>query len=285
MSAELPQCRCHGEGFLITGVASQSTHLGTRFWERMPPVENNPASLPPQHEVRPANVTPIQPDSRNSFRDLTTLTNIVRVLIVLSIIGSGVAIYFSYLEVNFLDSVRSGLYESQEQMKADGRASDIRQGIIGITQFALLLSSGILFLVWTYRANRNAHCLSGTQMQFSPGWAVGWYFIPVLNVWKPYQALREIWQVSEGAAASSHESKSWFVLVYWVLRLATLAVDRISFKLSMRATTVDELRASSIADMASSLADILFAVAALTLIGAIFGMQMARRPADPYHVR
>ena len=31
---------------------------------------------------------------------------------------------------------------------------------------------------------------------FTPGWSVGWFFVPIMNPWKPFQAMREIWQAS-----------------------------------------------------------------------------------------
>jgi hypothetical protein len=52
-------------------------------------------------------------------------------------------------------------------------------------------------------------------MEFTPGWAVGWFFVPIANLFKPYEAVREIYQASdpglgedeEGAVLSWHWSK------------------------------------------------------------------------------
>jgi hypothetical protein len=33
-------------------------------------------------------------------------------------------------------------------------------------------------------------------MEFTPGWAVGWFFVPFANLFKPYQAVREIYLAS-----------------------------------------------------------------------------------------
>jgi hypothetical protein len=72
----------------------------------------------------------------------------------------------------------------------------------GAALFCLLLipflAIPVLVLRWIYLASANAHALVGDGMRFKPGWAVGWYFIPVANLWKPYQAMKEIWQVSSG---------------------------------------------------------------------------------------
>lgn len=75
-------------------------------------------------------------------------------------------------------------------------ASDSRQALLGVLYVVIFLVTGILFLLWTYLANRNARSLGATGMKFTPGWAIGWYFIPILNLWKPYQALRETFKAS-----------------------------------------------------------------------------------------
>ncbi len=53
----------------------------------------------------------------------------------------------------------------------------------------------ILTAMWLHQANANLHA-AGIEMVFSPSWAWGWYFIPVANLFKPYQAMREIWNES-----------------------------------------------------------------------------------------
>ena len=34
------------------------------------------------------------------------------------------------------------------------------------------------------------------SQRFSPGWAVGWWFIPFMNCFRPYQVMNEIWKSS-----------------------------------------------------------------------------------------
>lgn len=49
----------------------------------------------------------------------------------------------------------------------------------------------IVLLVWVFRAATAASRL-GIPAKRSPGWAVGSWFIPVLNLWWPYQSLRDM---------------------------------------------------------------------------------------------
>ncbi|NJR78213.1 DUF4328 domain-containing protein [Sphingomonas corticis] len=49
---------------------------------------------------------------------------------------------------------------------------------------------GILVFRWIYVAGRNAHAFSAA-MTMPPDWNVGWFFVAVGNLWKPFQGVRE----------------------------------------------------------------------------------------------
>ena len=71
------------------------------------------------------------------------------------------------------------------------RGSDTFAMVVGSLQFLAALTVIVTFLVWLHRASRNLHLLSGRQMRFTPGWAVGWWFIPFANLVMPYKVVRE----------------------------------------------------------------------------------------------
>lgn len=52
------------------------------------------------------------------------------------------------------------------------------------------VAAEVLFLIWQYRAATTARRL-GYPARRSPGLGVGSYFIPVVQLWFPYQALRD----------------------------------------------------------------------------------------------
>ena len=55
----------------------------------------------------------------------------------------------------------------------------------------------VLFLMWVYRSYRNLSPLKARNLEFSPGWAVGWWFVPLANFVKPFQIIRELWNESD----------------------------------------------------------------------------------------
>lgn len=65
---------------------------------------------------------------------------------------------------------------------------------VGIVVLGVLLSmvAGVVYLIWLYRAYQNLPALGVGKLEASPGWAVGYYFIPFLNLVRPYQTMVEI---------------------------------------------------------------------------------------------
>ena len=100
----------------------------------------------------------------------------------------------------------------------------------------VLLLTHIVFLCWVHAANRNAHALGARGMQFTPGWSVGWFFIPVLNLVRPYQVVKEICQASD----PDKDRDNWlsspvpgFFLVWWILWLLGNSLGNMAFRLQL----------------------------------------------------
>lgn len=72
-----------------------------------------------------------------------------------------------------------------------------------LAQLSTFFITAVFFLLWTYRSYRNLSALSGRDLRFSPGWAVGWYFVPIMNLFRPYQVMKEIWEGSDPEADPS----------------------------------------------------------------------------------
>jgi hypothetical protein len=71
-----------------------------------------------------------------------------------------------------------------------------------------------LFLVWFHRAATSTRTLGRTGLSISPGWCVGWFFVPLANFYMPYKAMSEL-----AAALDPRDTGKapGIVLVWWVL--------------------------------------------------------------------
>ncbi|HEU0133846.1 MAG TPA: DUF4328 domain-containing protein [Allosphingosinicella sp.] len=83
-----------------------------------------------------------------------------------------------------------------------------------------LIACFILVGRWIYLTNANAHLLSD-GMTISPGWSVGWFFVPFANLVKPYEGVKETWRESHQSGGLHEEAESQLLPWWWGLWLLT----------------------------------------------------------------
>jgi hypothetical protein len=72
--------------------------------------------------------------------------------------------------------------------------------LIGLNSFleiVILVLTAVFFLMWLYRTYQNLPALKARNLGYTPGWAVGYWFIPIINLFRPFQVVREIWNESD----------------------------------------------------------------------------------------
>ena len=88
------------------------------------------------------------------------------------------------------------------------------------------IATVVLFLMWMHRVSRNLQPLGAHGQRFSPGWAVGWWFIPIFFLFRPFQVMAEIWKGSGGTLSDTWREESVPALLpwWWALWVATYAI-------------------------------------------------------------
>ncbi|MCB2088543.1 MAG: DUF4328 domain-containing protein [Sphingomonadaceae bacterium] len=76
----------------------------------------------------------------------------------------------------------------------------------------------ILYLMWLYRAVANLYDLRLDGLKYTPGWTVGSYFIPLVNMVMPFLTMRQLYNRSHGeipelADSSVDQASSWWACV------------------------------------------------------------------------
>lgn len=111
-------------------------------------------------------------------------------------------------------------------------------GLVAIFNLLLFIGTIVFLLIWEYRQFSNLTALKAHHQELSPGWAVGWWFIPFANLVKPYQAMSELWNESdpdfdaELGFLSSHSSAPRIINWWWALFIISNIAIQISSKLS-----------------------------------------------------
>jgi hypothetical protein len=97
----------------------------------------------------------------------------------------------------------------------EGDASSMFAFVAYVVYLIAFLGTAIVVGMWIYRAHANLHDAGIPALEFTPGWAVGWYFVPFANLVRPFQAMRELWSNSLDSAQAvnggvqSHVGRWW----------------------------------------------------------------------------
>ena len=131
---------------------------------------------------------------QGTFKSLTNLFKWLRVFFLIYIAGEIlIAIGAALMLSGGSSSFGPGLEIS---------TGDMVYGIGGLILLLGLIVSIILFCIFSYRAVKNIKNFDRERIDTTPGWAVGWYFIPFANLFKPYGVMTDMW------IASVHQEKS-----------------------------------------------------------------------------
>lgn len=194
------------------------------------------------------------------YKDLGFLKSVLCTLLFIGLVLTAFAVVSGVWEYQLLKTIQSGGEFTDAQIEQN----DSRQGLIGIVQLLLLVITGIVFLRWVYCVSRNAHSINSENLEITPGWAVGYYFIPILNLWKPYSAIKEAY----GTFTDDEESTGGTAIIgaWWFFWIVSNILGRVSFRLAMRAESIDELLQSASFMIASDSFDVLLNLVALMLV-------------------
>ncbi len=80
----------------------------------------------------------------------------------------------------------------------------------------LHLTVSVLFLLWFYRAMRNAGSLGARSLDLNPGVVILSFFLPLINLIIPYVAMRKLWRASYAPRQWTTEPVSPVVTVMWL---------------------------------------------------------------------
>lgn len=149
-----------------------------------------------------------------------------------------------------------------------------------ISFLAAYILAGIVFLVWVHRANKNLHAIGITDMQFSPGWAVGWWFVPFMNLVRGHTIVKELWQGSHSPGTSVGPDSPFPKMIdyWWGAWLLSGILSRISARIvSNDNPTLDQFRYSAYLAITASIFGLAAGWIAIKLVGAISDAQAVKR--------
>jgi hypothetical protein len=193
--------------------------------------------------------------TRGTFRWLT-------ILVLASAAVAWIAVGFDIAEIRMFGRLAQGLVSS-----TDRAAHSFVRGWVLTSQAVMLALTSIAFSSWLYRCRANVRAFGTRHLRYSRNWTIVGFLIPVLNLFRPYQVTREIWQASDPATTDPFEWKNNPVptsIKLWWGTFVIFVVCKLLSAWMMNSSAFDPTRLQ-IAQIVELLADLMAAIS-VTLV-------------------
>lgn len=164
---------------------------------------------------------------------------------------------------------------------------------LGLTTSSILytvvfIASAVTFIMWFRRAYYNLHQLKG-NMLYGEGWAAGGWFIPVLNLYMPYQIMKDLYTgtnklLSQNLSTCTLQLSTSYLGWWWFLWLFCGFVRQLSVRSYLQG---DSFGIGLPADVISTLLLIPLAMVTVIIIkdyAAIESALVDIKENDPYNI-
>lgn len=211
---------------------------------------------------------------RREFVDRGLLTTVLKIFIALCLIINAIQTVSEYFEMQFLQNVKDRVFKTEAEAVALGEANDARQFLIGITSIVLIITNFIFLLRWIYTAQVNVRAMGAKKLTISPGWAVGYFFVPFLNLVRPFSAMVELWKSSANPGNWKNESTSPVIGFWWFFWLGSGVAGQISLRMTIAAKDdIDKLILSDIFGIISGILNCFQYLCLFVIVSSIYRFQ------------
>ena len=111
---------------------------------------------------------------------------------------------------------------------------------IAITISAILtvivqIVAAVALCKFMYRANANLRSSGVQGLEFTPGWCAGYWFVPILNLFKPFGAMKELYKASSDPLGRWGETEVPTTLgIWWAAWVIGSVVSRVEANVAMQ---------------------------------------------------
>jgi len=211
------------------------------------------------------------------YKRITDLANCVQAIFFISALVAVISIVSGAMQAQLLNEGLNGKYITL----SEAIANDDREALIGWIQTGAILIGVVIFLIWVHRANKNLHAFKNPVLRFSPGWAVGWFFVPIMSLFRPYQVLNEISKASNpdidpNLNRVNSLPASAIVGFWWAFYLVSNFIGNFVFRTALGSDTASELLTATYANIVSN---------TINIIGFIITIAMVRKISQSQNLR
>jgi hypothetical protein len=221
------------------------------------------------HEIK---VTP--PERPYAYRSISSLTYATIALVGLNALVELIQFAALLGQWRLLGQIRDHAFASQDAMDAAAHASD---GFVAVTALLTLVTLVLAYIVagfWIYNAACNVRALGARGLQITPGWAVGWYAVPVASLFRPFQAMAEIYRGSVAPVGWAQVKTPLLLRLWWAAWLLA-GIGGYALALAARSMSeIPDLILLTELQLADAVVDITAAALFMTVVWTVFRAQV-----------
>ncbi|SEN36678.1 DUF4328 domain-containing protein [Lihuaxuella thermophila] len=191
---------------------------------------------------------------------------ILQILLIVNIVFTCISMIGEWIAIGVYSDSANAIPTDEETLMAEGLT-----GITGILFIPVYLATIVVFCIWIHRIYKNLPLLGAKNLRMTPGWAVGWYFVPFANLVKPYQGMKDAWNAcsldaDQGDLSWGERSAPGLIKWWWGFWLFSNSVSKLVVRIYNKAETTDELISAAKLSIFSGLIDLKLTVLALILV-------------------
>jgi hypothetical protein len=199
---------------------------------------------------------------------LVRTTRLVIATLVLCAAAAVVTMILDRHEIAMWQAVESGEFDYDEI-----EAFEDRQLRVWLSVMAIYLFAAVAFLVWIHRVNRAVRQYTQADLSYTPGWSVGWFLVPIANLFMPYKVVKELWIATEpdrpAGLFSTAGAVSPVVLWWWLLWIGSGLLGSAAGSLYGRAETAAQIAAANNTALVSDVMTVGAAVLGIALVSSL----------------
>lgn len=131
------------------------------------------------------------------------------------------------MQINLMnDYFLRDLY-SEEVFLVLADKNDARVSLVGGLWSVFLFLSFFIIGRWLYVSAKTNQLLGVEKLRVTPGWAVGWFFVPFANLVMPYRALKEIYKASFNNGDWEQNPVPFHFPVWWTFWITTSVLGNV----------------------------------------------------------
>jgi len=151
---------------------------------------------------------------------------LLTILLLVTAAVSGLSAGFEISQIQLLSSIDSYTDVDEETRWA---YTFIRNTLF-VARMALYAAIAVAFIAWIHRCRINVRAFGCRRFRYPRIWAIIGFFVPILNFFRPYQVVSEVWRASDPRGIETPVAwipmpVSRYVLAWWVTLIVSAFLE------------------------------------------------------------